>query len=359
MNLTQPEKKAPEKKQKSSLELTVERTASDRDEVTNNLVAELIPANKSAFNLIVDACKFAGFEEPKQGDKLAPFIYKLQKQVCKFREVDNKYGCDGKLGPITFAALMKAIPQLQKGYSKTKRTEFIKLKKRDLAQSVKVPSSLPVKTPDALKKPAKQTETHEAFTGAISPEETALIGDSLTVGYGRAFYKGTGKYKEYSGELFRGGRSIITMRRRLERYCPDAKAYVVGAAANDIYYKSVNRLEEEFKKMIAIIKQKNPNAKIVLLTLHGDKYSGWRKKQSAIVGKIEDLNTRLRNIARADSNIKLIDIRTQINIAEEKGTRVLAGDKLHYNFKGAKAVASLIKDELQTGTHRKLTDYMG
>ena len=74
--------------------------------------------------------------------------------------------------------------------------------------------------------------------------------------------------------------------------------------------------------------------------------------------KITELNNRLRKIAQSDPKITLIDIRSEINNAEAKGYKVLYRDKLHYSSRGAKAVAALLKDELQNNSHGRLTDYV-
>ncbi len=342
---------APEAPKKSALELKIEKTAARRDNVTRRLTSRLISSTKTVDKLVVDACRFANITPPTKGATLAPFVYKLQKKVCKFQDADNARGRDGMLGPITFAALIKAIPQL-KVYSKEARTAKFKQKRRQMTQKAGLP-----KPPEKQKPPAKKERAPEAKEGAITPEKTALIGDSLTVQFGKYFYKGTPKYKENLNKNYKGGRRIDTMRKKLEKNCPMAEAYVLGAAANNIVGHSVDRIEGEFKKILAILKSKNPNARIVLLTLHGDNTKYWHSAPKRIIKKMLDLNRRLRVLADANPKITLIDIRHKIKQAEAEGHRMLAPDKLHYNRRGSKAVAGLIKDELQNGQHGILTDY--
>lgn len=349
---------ASEAPKKSSLEQKVEKTSAGRDDVTRRLTSDLITPTRTVDKLVVDACKFAGITPPKPKEPLAPFVYKLQKQVCRFNIVDNRNGCDGMLGPITLAALIKAIPKL-KVYSKEARTAKLKKKRQQFVKSAglpPIPTPLPLSTP-SKKSPTKKEAAPESNEGAITPEKTALIGDSLTVQFGKYFYKGTSKYKENLNKNYKGGRRIDTMRKKLEKNCPMADAYVLGAAANNIVGHSVDRIEGEFIKILAILKNKNPNARIVLLTLHGDNTKYWHRAPKRIIKKMLDLNRRLRVLAAANPKITLIDIRHKIRQAEAEGHRMLASDKLHYNRRGSKAVAGLIKDELQNGEHGVLTDY--
>lgn len=337
-----PRKSSPEKVPRMGLVERIKKTALDRDEVTENLLSSMI-GDQSPRGFIGKACRLSGIDSPKAGEPLAYYVFLLQKDILKFNITDTYDGCDGKLGPITFHALVKKFSVL----SPRPRQQIIAKSKAGRRQIVSK-AGLPV---------LPQTkESNEDPWQKIDSKETVMVGDSLTYQFARSFYKGTGRYKEYKNRFFRGGRSIITMRKKLEKDCQYAKAYIIGAAANDIYYRSVARLESEFLKIIELIKRKNPNAKIVLLTLHGDNYKGWKKKDK-VRRKIRDLNNRLRRIAAHDSNISLIDIRKEISIAESGGKKILAADGLHYRYRGSKAVAGLIKDYLVTGRHGRLTDY--
>ncbi len=272
-------------------------------------------------------------------------VFNLQKDILHFPQTDTYDGCDGKLGPITFNALLKKFPAL----NPEKRRRVLaasSAKRKDLAKK----AGLPI--------PPQSHESSEKYNQSIDPKDAITIGDSLTYGFAKPFYKGTGLYKEYSNRFFKSGRSIITMRRRLEKDCPSAKAYIIGAAANDIYYRSVDRLEKEFLRIIEITRRKNPNARIILLSLHGDNYRGWRKHKARIVRKIEELNRRLRKIAQNDPHIKLIEMRKEIYGPETRGKKILEPDQLHYTWHGARAVARLLKDELRRGQHGSLASYM-
>jgi len=346
---------------KTSKELAeiVKETAPVRDSVTERLFTQMSGGQNSR-EFVKKACELSQMSIPKSGEPLAPYVYQLQKSL-KFPNEDRYDGCDGKLGPITFDALIKKFPVLSptprreiKETAKEKRGEFI--------QSQGLPE--PAKRQGAAAKPATpeapvQSATPEKPANpevAVSPDKTITVGDSLTYQFARSFYRGTDKYAQYNDRYFKSGRSIVTMRKNLEKNCDYADAYTVGAAANDIFYKSVDFLESEFMKIIEIIMRKNPKAKIVLLTLHGDNYKGW-KNSPKVVEKITELNNRLKRIAYHNANIKLIDIRQEIIDAESGGKKILAPDKLHYSTSGSKAVAGLVKDYLATGRHGKLTDY--
>ncbi|MFC1810040.1 SGNH/GDSL hydrolase family protein [Patescibacteria group bacterium] len=342
MSSGQPKKPSPEVPGKSTLELKIERTALERDRVTNRLLSSLIPANKSVRKFIEDACKFAKITPPKQGDPLAPYVYKLQKKVCKFKLTDTANGCDGKLGPITFTELLKELPQLAKGYSKQARIGKHKAQRQGLATLMGAPR-----------------QTVDAKRGDF--KKTKQVGDSLT--YQLVHYsKDRAKFRAQNKRFFKGGRSVITMRKKLERnpkLIDNTATFTLWAGANDIYYRSPERIHRETERIIEIILSRNPNAKIALLTLHGDTFRGFRKKQATVKRKISRLNTLIRKTGQKHANnVKVIEMRREIYSAEGKGKRVLAPDKLHLTVKGARAIDTLLKDEIQNGTHGPLTSYM-
>lgn len=338
----QPKKSTPEVPVKSSLETKIERTALESDRVTNRLLSRLIPTNKSVRKFVVDACKFAKITPPKEGDSLAPYVYKLQKKICKFSDTDTADGCDGKLGPITFAELLRKIPQLAKGYSKQARTGTHKAQRQNLATSMGAPR-----------------QTVDTKRGDF--KKTKQVGDSLTLQLVKSS-KDTEKYRQQHRTFFKGGRSVITMRKKLERNpesIDNTATFTLWAGANDIYYRSPERIHKEIERIIEIILSRNPNAKIALLTLHGDTYRGFRRKQATVKRKISRLNTLIRKTGQKyANNVKVIEMRREIYRAETAGKRVLAPDKLHLTAKGARAINALLQDEIQNGTHGPLTSYM-
>jgi lysophospholipase L1-like esterase len=338
------QERLPERDLSKDLAETVKKTAQARDSVTDRLFSQ-IAGGQNQREFVIKACELSKIPTPKPGEPLAPYVYQLQRSL-EFVNEDRYDGCDGKLGPITFNALIKKFPVLSPA-PRREIKETAKAARKDFIQDQGLPE--PAKREGSPEKPANPEI-------AVSPDKTITIGDSLACQVARSFYKGTDKYGKYNDAYFKSGRSIVTMRKMLEKKCESAAAYTIGAAANDIYYKSVDTLESEFLKIIELITKTNPKAKIVLFTLHGDNYKGWRKNPK-IVDKIEDLNNRLRRIASDNSNVKLIELRQEIIDAENQGKKILAPDKLHYSTSGSKAVAGLIKDYLATGRHGKLTDY--
>lgn len=199
----------------------------------------------------------------------------------------------------------------------------------------------------------------EAKETAITPAKTAILGDSLSKQYAKYFYKGTNKYRESVNKNFGVGWNIQKIRRHAEKNLPMAEAYVINGGINAITGFSVDRMTKEYEKIIALIKAKNPNVKkIVLLTVHGENYKYYKNQRSQVNSKIRGLNDRLRALAAADPKIKLVDINAKIKQAEAEGHRMTSrSDNLHFNARGQKAVAGLIKDELQSGEQGVLTDY--
>lgn len=340
-----PPEKGPEKVPGMGLAERIKQTAQERDGVTERLLASMLHGQSSR-TFIEKVCKLGDIEPPKGNESLAYHVFLIQKDVLGFKKTDTYDGCDGKLGPITFNALIKKFPSL----NPQPRQEIISKSRSQRAQLVQKSGLPPL--------PKKPSASKESLPKGITPAETVLIGDSLTaVGYAPYFYRGTSKYNEYKNRLFRSGRKIKEMRQRLEKYCPPAKAYVIGAAANDIYYGNLDDIENDFRRIIEIARKTNPNAKIVLMTLHGKHYKGWSRSPKTL-RKIDELNRRLRAIANQDSNISIIDINQEIEVAERQGKKVLQSRGLHYNSRGAKATARLIQDYLATGKHGRLTDYV-
>jgi lysophospholipase L1-like esterase len=326
--------------QAETLEEKIERTAAIRDEVTNKLLSELIPESKSPRKFITDACKFAGIRPPQPHDSLAPFVYQLQKNVCKFPETDNLEGCDGKCGPITFNKLIEQIPQL-KVFSKEVRTAPFKDQRRELASTMG--SSLPDDTPETNPELPK-----------IKPENAVAIGDSLTYGVGTYFYKGTKKFGKYNREYFKIGRSVVTGRKLLEKQLPALKnkpAYTVWLGTNDLGYRSADRIFSELEKIYTMLLNNNPNGRIVAITLlPHPKYQH----------KIDEVNRRIKEFARThSSNMSVIDLHDQVIKAQQKGhSDIFYGDGVHIKEKYSQAISKMLKDHLASNQNHDLTDYL-
>ncbi len=326
--------------QTETLEEKIERTAAMRDEVTNRLLSELIPENKSPRKFITDACKFAGVRPPQPHDRLAPFVFQLQKNICKFPDIDNPEGCDGKCGPITFNKLIEQIPQL-KVFSKEVRASQFKDQRQELAATMG--SSLPSNTPENNPELPK-----------IKPENAITIGDSLTYGVGKYFYKGTNKFGKYNREYFKIGRSVVTSRKLLEKQLPLLKnkpAYTVWLGTNDLGYRSAESIFSELEKIYTMLLDNNPNGRIVAITLlPHPKYQH----------KIEEVNRRIKEFARSHSNnVSVIDLHDQVVRAQQNGhSDIFYGDQVHIKEKYSKAISAMLKDHLASNQNRDLTDYL-
>lgn len=339
-----PGEQSPETITKSeTLEEKVERTADIRDEVTKNLLSNLIAENKSARKFVTDACKFGKIRPPKPHDNLAPYVYKLQKNICKFPEIESKNGCDGKLGPITFNKLLEEIPQL-KAFSKKDRTEKYKAQRQSLAASTGLPNP-----PAALR---EQTEANSQRP-KIKATNAVTIGDSLTYGVGKYFYKGTKKFGRYNREYFKIGRSVVSSRRRLEGQLDALKnkpAVSVWLGTNDLAYRSADRIFTELERIYTMLINNNPEVRIVAITLlPHPKYQH----------KIDVINRRIKEFARSHSkNISVLDAHDHVAAAQKQGMDVFYNDNVHIKEKYSKAIAGMLKDHLENNPEGLFTDYV-
>ncbi|MFC1599642.1 SGNH/GDSL hydrolase family protein [Patescibacteria group bacterium] len=346
----------PEPLKRTPLLKKIERSAASRDRVTEKLLNRLITPKRTARRFVVDACKLAGIKPPTAKESLAPFVYGLQKRVCKFKEKDYGRGCDGKLGPLTYAALLQAIPKL-KIYDKkfrgaTARKEIKEFAKKEglLAQNT---------TTSDLAGTKKEKDTKLSEAQKASPDDTTLSGDSLLTQVARN-YAGRKYYKKYHNRYFRGGMSIRWMRRKLEKYpekLRNSKVLVLGGGANDIYYRSPEWILREARRIIDFARSVNPNIRIIVLKLHGDGCKYWRRKPRRTKNKLLALNRGFDALVSEYSNTKSVDVRREIRVAKQHGKRMLSKDGLHYNRRGSIALGAKLRDEVETGTSRPLHEY--
>jgi len=342
--------KSLDKEKKTSLVKKIERTAASRDRVTEKLLQRLITPKRTVRRFVADACKLSGYKPPKEGESLAPYVYWLQKKICKFKDRDYGRGCDGKLGPLTYAALLSAIPKL-KIYDKDYRGKEHKAQRQALAKEAGAP---------AQKDSKKETGTKLSEAQKTTPDKTVTAGDSLTVQYARHFYKGTNKYRKLRNRVFRGGMSIRWMRRKLQRNperLRNAKTLVLGGGANDIYYRSPEWILAEARRIIDYARSINPNIRIIVLKLHGDGCRYWRRRARRTKNKLLALNRGFDRLISEYSNIKGIDVRREIQLAKRRGKRMLSRDGLHYNRRGSVALGRKLRDEVETGNSRPLHEY--
>ncbi len=344
MNPGRAGEQSPETISKSeTLEEKVERTADIRDEVTKTLLSNLITENKSVRKFVTDACKFGKIRPPKPHDNLAPFVYKLQKHICKFPEIESKNGCDGKLGPITFNKLLEEIPRL-KVFSKKERTEKFKAQRQSLAASTGLPN------PPGLSGEQAEINPQMPKTKATN---AVTIGDSLTYGLGKYFYKGTKKFGRYNREYFKIGRSVVSSRRRLEGQLDALKnkpAVSVWLGTNDLAYRSADRIFTELERIYTMLIDNNPEVRIVAVTLlPHPKYQH----------KIDVINRRIKEFARNhQKNLSVLDAHDQVADAQKQGMDVFYNDNIHIKEKYSRGIAGMLKDHLENNTNGRLTDYV-
>jgi len=306
-----------------TLEEKIGRTAAARDKVTESLLSKLIPDSKTPRKFITDACKFAGIRPPKPHDNLAPFVYKLQKEVCKFPEEETKNGCDGKCGPITFEKLIEEIPQL-KVFSKAERSQKFKDSRRDLISAIGGSPSQTI--PEGLPK----LKDHQS---------AIMIGDSLTREVAKRFYKGSKKFGRYNREYFKKSRSVVTSRKMLEKQLPalaNKPAYTVWLGTNDVAFRSADKIFSELEKIYKMLINNNPKCRIVAISLLPNK-----KYQH----KIDIINRRIKAFVQAHPQNM-----TYFNLHDKVSESDFYADGIHLKERTSTAVAGLLKMHLTQNT---------
>lgn len=338
-------KRSKESLQAQQLAQTIKKTAIQRDAVTNRLLSSLLDGG-SVRGFIEKACEMAKIKPPKPQETMAHTVYKLQKFL-KFPETDTVHGCDGKLGPYTFDALIRAFPAL----NPRRRTEVRKRaqkKRQTLAKKAGLPT--PPKLRAQEKKPQSAVEREP-----IKPSDTVYFGDSLTHQYARHILSRR-DFRRHKNKDFKIGRWARTMRKRMERnldYYASKSAIVIGAGTNDLEHRSANAIARDLEAMYTMLLKKNPNIRIVTLTLLP--YPG----NSARNRKIQAINNRIRSFAkRFPRNFRMVDMHKSFVDAMRSGKKMLYGDRVHMRPKASRAVAQMIRDTLETGSHKKIEEYL-
>lgn len=327
--------------QSQTLEEKIESSAVERDEVTIKLLPDLLSPNKTPRKFVTDACKFAGIRPPRPDENLAPFVFQLQKNICKFPEKDSTDGCDGKLGPITFRKLIEEIPQLNVLTREGREGQFSD-QRHDFVSASGLP---PI---------SRQSVELNPELPKIDPKKVTMIGDSLSYGVGKFFYKGTDKFGKYNRKYFKIGRSVTTSYKLLEGQLASLKdkpAYTVWLGTNDLSYRSADYIFDKLERIYTSLLKNNPYSRIVAITLlPHPKYQR----------KIDEVNSKIREFVRThSSNMSLIDLHDQVVKAQQNGhSDIFYGDQVHIKEKYSKAVSAMLKDHLASNQNRDLTDYL-
>jgi hypothetical protein len=332
---------------------TIKQTAEQRDAVTHRFLSSLLH-EQDVRGFVEKACKLAKIEPPKPKENMAYAVYTLQR-LLKFPETDTKHGCDGKLGPYTFNALISAFPILNPR-RRTEVREKARKKLRKLGRKVRK-EKLPNPPESRTKAPKPKTTKPKAAVERepIKPGETVYFGDSLTHQYASHILSRSA-FRKHKNKDFKIGRWARTMRKRMERnldYYASKNAIVIGAGTNDLEYRSANAIAGDLEAMYGMLLKKNPQIHIVTLTLLP--YPG----NSARNRKIQAINNRIRLFAkRYPRNFRLVDMHKSFVDAMRSGKKMLYGDRVHMRPKASRAVAKMIRDTLETGSHKKIEEYL-
>ncbi|MBD3156615.1 hypothetical protein GF369_02180 [Candidatus Peregrinibacteria bacterium] len=338
-------KRNKESLQAQQLAQTIKQTAIQRDAVTNRLLSSLLEGG-SVRGFVEKACELAKIKPPKPQETMAYAVYKLQK-LLEFPETDTAHGCDGQLGPYTFNALIRVFPILDP-HRRTEVQKRAQEKRQTLARTAGLPT--PPITRAKEKKPKATVEREP-----IKPSDTVYFGDSLTHQYARHILSRSA-FRRHKNKDFKIGRWARTMRKRMERnldYYASKSAIVIGAGTNDLEHRSANAIAGDLEAMYSMLIKKNPQIRIVTLTLLP--YPG----NSARNRKIQAINNRIRSFARKfPRNFRLVDMHKSFVDAMRSGKKMLYGDRVHMRPKASRAVAQMIKDTLETGSHKKIEEYL-
>lgn len=170
MNETKPlgESRDAKENQRETYYKNILKTAEQRESVSESLLKDL--GINNARDFVNKACKVAKtakyhIEELKDNESISLKVLQLQDYVLGFRFEDNKNGCDAKLGPITYNALLEKFPVLKEHVEK-RRAELKNKKdiRRDLASNSNLPGALPRPKPEEDKK-KKPERLREAVQG--------------------------------------------------------------------------------------------------------------------------------------------------------------------------------------------------
>ena len=329
---------------------TIKRTAEQRDAVTRHFLSSLLQ-EQDVRDFVEKACKLAKIEPPKPKENMAHSVYALQR-ILKFPERDTKHGCDGKLGPYTFDALIRAFPILNPR-RRTEVREKARKKLRTLVRKEKLPTSSKLRS--KATKPNTNKPKAAVEREPIKPSKTVYFGDSLTHQYARHILSRS-DFRRHKNKDFKIGRWARTMRKRMERnldYYASKSAIVIGAGTNDLKHRSANAIAGDLEAMYGMLLKKNPQIRIITLTLLP--YPG----NSARNRKIQAINNRIRRFAkRYPRNFRLVDMHKSFVDAMRSGKKMLYGDLVHMRPKASKAVAKMISDTLETGSHKKIEEYL-
>ncbi len=338
-------KRSSEKLQVNQLAQTIKQTAVQRDKVTYNFLSSLLRGG-NVRRFVERACKLAKIEPPEPKETMAYAVYKLQRFL-KFPETDTAHGCDGKLGSYTFAALLNKFPKLdperrEKVYKEAQE------KRQKLVRKAGLPTLHKSRTKENKPKSAAEREP-------IKPSDTVYFGDSLTHQYARHILSRSA-FRQHKNKDFKIGRWARTMRKRMERnldYYASKSAIVIGAGTNDLEHRSAGAIAGDLEAMYSMLIKKNPQIRIVTLTLLP--YPG----NSARNRKIQAINNRIRSFAkRFPRNFRLVDMHKSFVDAMRSGKKMLYGDRVHMRPKASRAVARMIRDTLETGSHKKIEEYL-
>jgi len=173
-----PETKETKDNQREKYYKDILKTAEQRESVSESLLRDL--GINNARDFVKKACLAAKnanlpIEELKDNETITLKILQLQDKVLGFKFEDNKDGCDAKLGPITFNALLEKFPVLKEHVEKRQaKLKDQKDQRKDLAADAGLPGAPSAPKPSEDKKKGSEAPK-EAIQGGKFIEQWNFI----------------------------------------------------------------------------------------------------------------------------------------------------------------------------------------
>lgn len=175
-----------------------------------------------------------------------------------------------------------------------------------------------------------------AIAARNAPRQNILLGDSLTLWFPQELLPGRKTWinQAISGENSDGLRQRLYI---LDQTKPETIFIMIGI--NDLIWdKPADRLLENTQEIVAYLRQRHPNSKIVLQSIlpHGGAAATWEGRDRLVAlpnQRIRTVNDQLQQIA-ADYNATYLDLYPLFANGDGNLRADLTTDGLHLNWQG-------------------------
>lgn len=175
-----------------------------------------------------------------------------------------------------------------------------------------------------------------AIAARNAPRQNILLGDSLTLWFPQELLPGRKTWinQAISGENSGGLRQRLYI---LDKTNPETVFIMIGI--NDLIWdKPADQLLENTREIVAYLRQRHPNSKIVLQSIlpHGGAAATWEGRDRLMAlpnERIRTVNDQLQQIA-ADNNATYLDLYPLFANGDGNLRADLTTDGLHLNWQG-------------------------